>query len=73
MLATPAAPVVSAKFRKIEILGEMGRLLFFLLDAFSVSGYHIRLADNLPPAALDKYGRRASAGSSRANSESLSS
>ncbi len=58
MLAT-AAPAVFAKFRKTEILGEMGRLLFFLLDAFSVSGYHIRLADNLPPAALDKYGRRA--------------
>src|SRR5258706_11319176 len=59
MLATPTAPGVFAKFRETEILGEMGRLLFSLLNAFSVSGYHIRLADNLPPAALDKYGRRA--------------
>jgi hypothetical protein len=37
----------------------MGRLLFSLLNAFSVSGYHIRLADNLPQAGLDKYGRLA--------------
>ena len=59
MLATPTAPGVFAKFRKTEILGEMGRLLFSLLNAFSVSGYHIKLADNLPHAALDKYGQLA--------------
>jgi hypothetical protein len=59
MVGTSAAPAVYAKFRKNEILGEMGRLLFSLLNAFAVSGYHIRLADNLPHAALDKYGRLA--------------
>ncbi len=59
MVATSTAPAVYAKFLKNEILGEMGRLLFSLLNAFSVSGYHIRLADNLPQAALDKYGRLA--------------
>ena len=59
MSGTSAAPAVFAKFLKSEILGEMGRLLFNLLNAFSVSGYHIRLADNLPQAALDKYGRLA--------------
>jgi hypothetical protein len=55
------APAVFAKFRNNEILGEMGRLLFFLLDAFSASGYHIRLFDSLPRAALDRYGRLACA------------
>ena len=59
MVAKSAVPAVFAKFMKNEILGEMGRLLFNLLNAFSVSGYHIRLANNLPQAALDKYGRLA--------------
>jgi hypothetical protein len=54
-------PAVFAKFQKTEILGEMGRLLFSLLNAFSVSGYHISLFDSLPAEALDKYGRRACA------------
>ncbi len=55
------APVVFAKFMRNEILGEMGRLLFFLLDAFSASGYHIKLFDSLAHAALEKYGRLACA------------
>jgi hypothetical protein len=59
MVGTTAPPAVFARFMKNEILGEMGRLLFNLLNAFAVSGYHIRLADNLPHAALDKYGRLA--------------
>ena len=57
MAVTRQAPAVFAKFLKNAILGEMGRLLFSLLNAFAVSGYHIRLLDNLPRAALDKYGR----------------
>jgi hypothetical protein len=49
-------PIVFAKFLGKEILGEMGRLLFSLLDAFSASGSEIRLFDNLPPSQLGKYG-----------------
>ena len=60
MLESSEAPTVFAKFLNDEILGEMGRLLFSLLNVFVASGYHIRLANNLPPAKLDKYGRMAS-------------
>src|ERR1700736_723053 len=59
MLESSEAPAVFAKFLNDEILGEMGRLLFSLLNLFVASGYHIRLADNLPPAKLDKYGQMA--------------
>jgi hypothetical protein len=59
MVEIGEAPAVFAKFLNNEILAEMGRLLFSLVNAFAVSGYHITLADNLPPATLDKYGRRA--------------
>ena len=59
MVTTDTAPTVYAKFLKTEILGEMGRLLFSLLNMFSVSGYHISLFDSLPPEKLDKYGRLA--------------
>ena len=59
MSESSEAPAVFAKFLNDEILGEMGRLLFSLLNVFVASGYHIRLADNLPPAKLDKYGQMA--------------
>jgi hypothetical protein len=59
MVEGSEAPAVFAKFLNDEILGEMGRLLFSLLNAFVASGYHIRLADNLPPGKLDKYGQMA--------------
>ena len=59
MVESSEAPAVFAKFRNNEILGEMGRLLFFLLNAFSASGYHIKLFDSLPRDSLDKYGRMA--------------
>ena len=59
MLESSETPAVFAKFLNDEILGEMGRLLFSLLNGFVVSGYHIRLADNLPPAKLGKYGQMA--------------
>ena len=59
MVGSSEAPAVFAKFSSNEIIGEMGRLLFFLLDAFSGAGYHIKLFDSLPHASLDKYGRLA--------------
>lgn len=59
MIATSTTPAVFAKFLNADILGEMGRLLFSLLNAFSVSGYHISLFDSLPAEKLDKYGRLA--------------
>jgi len=49
-------PVVFAKFVHQEILGEWGRLLFSLLDAFVKAGYEIRLFDNMTPKDLGKYG-----------------
>lgn len=49
-------PVVFAKFRGKEILAEMGRLLFSLLDGFASAGYRIQLFDNLPASELGKYG-----------------
>jgi len=55
------APTVFAKFQSKEMLGEMGRLLFWVLNTFASSGYQIRLFDNLSRAALDKYGRLACA------------
>lgn len=59
MLESSEPKAVFAKFLDDEILGEMGRLLFSLLNAFVASGYHISLADNLPPAKLGKYGQLA--------------
>jgi len=52
----PDRPVVFAKFRGKEILGEMGRLLFSALDVFGSAGYRIQLFDNLPVSKLGKYG-----------------
>ena len=49
-------PVVFAKFVHKEILGEWGRLLFSLLDAFVKAGYEIKLFDNMTPTDLGKYG-----------------
>ena len=52
----PERPVVFAEFRGKEILREMGRLLFSLLDVFVSAGYRIQLFDNLPASELGKYG-----------------
>src|SRR5450631_1964310 len=59
MVVTNEMPAVFAKFQNDEMLAEMGRLVFSLLNAFVVSGYRVTLADNLPPAKLGKYGRMA--------------
>jgi len=56
MTQTSKRPAVFAKFVDKEILGEWGRLLFSLLDAFASSGYEIRLFDSIPREALGKYG-----------------
>ena len=52
----PERPVVFAEFRGKEILREMGRLLFSLVDVFVSAGYRILLFDNLPASELGKYG-----------------
>jgi hypothetical protein len=59
MVESSEMPAVFARFLKDEMLAEMGRLMFSLLNLFVVSGYQIRLAANLPPATLGKYGRMA--------------
>ena len=56
MTQTGKRPAVFAKFVEKEILGEWGRLLFSLLDAFASSGYEIRLFDSIPREDLGKYG-----------------
>jgi len=48
--------VVFAKFLGREILGEWGRLLFSLLDNFSMCDYEIRLYDSIAQSDLGKYG-----------------
>jgi len=56
MIVQTQMPVVFAKFVHQEILGEWGRLLFSLLDAFVKAGYEIKLFDNMTPKDLGKYG-----------------
>jgi hypothetical protein len=46
-----------AKFQGKEILGELGRLLYSLLNAFSSDGYQIKMFNNLTTSSLGKYGR----------------
>ena len=48
---------IFAKFLNDEILGEMGRLLFTLLNAFAANGYHIRLFHNIDIEKLEKHNR----------------
>jgi hypothetical protein len=48
--------VVFAKFRGKEILGEMGRLLFSVLEIFVAAGYRIQFFDTMPKSELGKYG-----------------
>ncbi len=49
--------LVFARFKEQEILLEMGRILFSLLNAFSSSGYHITFSDNISRESLGKYGQ----------------
>ena len=50
----PLEPVIFAKFIAKDILAEMGRLLFTLLNVFSLNGYHIKLFHNMDFEKLEK-------------------
>ena len=47
-------PEVFAKFIEKDILSEMGRLLFYILNIFSINGYRIKLFANIDFDALEK-------------------
>ncbi len=51
--------IVFAKFLENEILLEQGRLLFSLLNAFSLAGYQIKLFNNFRDQELEKYAQMA--------------
>ena len=50
--------IVFARFTGKTILGEMGRLLYSILNTFSVNSYQVQLFDNIDFAGLDKYGQQ---------------
>ncbi len=51
-------PVVFARFTGETILGEMGRLLYAILNVFSNNGYRVLLFNDIDFSKLDKYGQR---------------
>ena len=57
MNTDPEQRVVFARFIDDDILDEMGRLLYSILNIFATNGYQIRLYDNIDFSALDKYGQ----------------
>jgi len=59
MLPRPPQRTVFAKFVQPDILGEQGRLLFAVVNAFSRAGYAVSLCDNIAQESLGKYGRLA--------------
>jgi hypothetical protein len=50
-------PVIFAKFTSDDILDEMGRLLYSILNIFATNGYQVKLFNNIDFDKLDKYGR----------------
>lgn len=50
-------PIIFAKFTDDDILDEMGRLLYSILNIFTINGYQVRLFDNIDFDKLDKYGQ----------------
>jgi hypothetical protein len=48
---------VFARFTKDDILDEMGRLLYSILNIFAINGYQVKLFDNIDFSELDKYGQ----------------
>lgn len=50
----PNAPVVFAKFLEQDILSEMGRLLFSVLNTFALNGYHVQLFNNIDLEQFDE-------------------
>ena len=57
MNTDPELRVVFARFTDEDILDEMGRLLYSILNIFATNGYQVRLFDNIDFSALDKYGQ----------------
>ena len=56
---TEASPrTVFARFMEEDILDEMGRLLYSILNIFATNGYRVELFDNIDFSALDKYGQQ---------------
>jgi hypothetical protein len=49
--------MVFAKFTNDEILDEMGRLLYSILNIFTTNGYQVKLFNNINFSKLDKYGQ----------------
>jgi len=57
MNTDPELRVVFARFTDDDILDEMGRLLYSILNIFTTNGYQVKLFDNIDFSALDKYGQ----------------
>ena len=57
MNTDPELQVVFARFMDDDILDEMGRLLYSILNIFATNGYQVKLFDNIDFSALDKYGQ----------------
>ncbi len=49
---------VFARFTENDILDEMGRLLYSILNIFATNGYRVELFDNINFSELDKYGQQ---------------
>lgn len=57
MNTDPELRMVFARFTDDDILDEMGRLLYSILNIFATNGYQVILFDNIDFSALDKYGQ----------------
>ena len=57
MNTEPSLRVVFARFTEDDILDEMGRLLYSVLNIFATNGYQVKLFDNIDFSSLDKYGQ----------------
>ena len=57
MNTAPEQRWVFARFADDDILDEMGRLLYSILNIFATNGYQIKLFNNIDFSALDKYGQ----------------
>lgn len=57
MNTEPNPHIVFAKFTNDDILDEMGRLLYSVLNIFATNGYRVKLFDNINFSELDKYGQ----------------
>jgi hypothetical protein len=57
MNTEPNLPVVFAEFTDNDILDEMGRLLYSILNIFAINGYQVKLFNNINFSELDKYGQ----------------